>query len=152
MIDEKDKHILRLLQNNAKFTTKEIAGRVGLTNTPTYDRIKRLEKTGTITGYSALVNREKIGYRVLAFCSVSLQVHNADVIREFEQEVQMLPQVVECYHIAGMFDYLLKVVVKEMSDYQEFVTQKLAALKNIGKVQSSFVLTEVKEQHRINIE
>ena len=143
-LDAADRSILRLLQEDAFLTTKEIASRVNMSTTPVFERVKRLERDGFITGYTALLDRRKIGLPMLVFCDVSLKEHNRDYLLRFEREVAEVPEVIECHHIAGAYDYLLKVVVRDMDDYQRFVKEKLAALENIGRVQSHFVMTEVK--------
>lgn len=143
-IDATDKNILRLLQQDAKMKIKEIAAILKMTSTPIFERIKRLEKTGYIERYTAIVNKEKVGFGLIVLCSVSLQTHHVDSIEEFERDVQKLPEVIECYHTTGEADYLLKVIVRNMQAYQYFVSKKLAALNNIGRVQSSFVINEIK--------
>jgi DNA-binding Lrp family transcriptional regulator len=143
-LDATDKQILNLLQEDAKLTNKEIADRLHMTTTPIFERIKKLEREGFIKKYVALVDRKKAQLSLLAFCDVSLKEHTRDYLECFEKDVQSLEEVVECYHIAGMFDYLLKVVVPDMETYQHFVAQKLAGLENIGRVQSAFVMTEIK--------
>ncbi|MFK7756165.1 MAG: Lrp/AsnC family transcriptional regulator [Flavobacteriales bacterium] len=145
-LDEIDLNIIRLLQKNAKSTIKELADQLNLSNTPVFDRIKRLEKNGVITGYSARVERDLVGLRLMAFCMLTLKGHRAEFLEDFEKEVNKLSEVIECYHLTGTFDYLLKVLVGDMSDYQEFITKKLTKLTNIDKVQSSFVLTELKNE------
>lgn len=149
-MDDTDKRILRLLQRNAKLTNKQIADLLQMTTTPVYERIKRLEREGIIRRYEAVLDRSKLGLQLIAFCNVSLKEHATAYIHRFEEDVQSIPEVVECYHIAGMYDYLLKVVIKDMESYQQFVSTKLAALENIGKVQSSFVMNEVKEPEGFN--
>ena len=144
-VDEIDQKIIKLLQQDGKMRIKEIASHLALTNTPVFDRIKRLEAEGIITGYTAQVDRNRLGFQLVAFCSVSFDQHQRELIQNFEQDIAKLDEVLECYHIAGMFDYLLKVLVKDMDQYQQFITEKLASLKYIGKVQSSFVMTEVKQ-------
>lgn len=142
--DAIDERIIFLLQKDGKMKIKEVANHLNMTNTPVFDRIKRLEKEGYIEGYMAIVNKEKLGYGLVAFCSVTLEKHTEFNIEAFVSDVKELEEVEECYHIAGMFDYLLKVVVKDMAGYQTFITKKLASLGNVGKVQSSFVMTEIK--------
>lgn len=144
MIDDTDKSILRLLQHNSKLTIKEIAGKLNLTPTPIFERIKRLEKEQYITSYRAVIDRKKIGLSLLVFCNISLKQHEATFISKFEKAIQQFPEIIECYHIGGMSDYLIKVVAKDMDTYQYFVAKKLASIDNIGQVQSSFVMTEVK--------
>lgn len=144
MADATDLKILKLLEQNAKLTNKEIAAELGLTITPIHERIKKLEREGFIVRYKIEINRKKVGLRLLAFCSVSLKNHQREFIDKFEQDVMHLNEVIECYHIGGMFDYLLKVLVQDMETYQKFVSNKLADLDNIGNVQSSFVMSEIK--------
>lgn len=146
-IDAIDRRIIQLLQLDGKMKIKEIAHALKMTTTPIFDRIKRLEKEGFIEGYSTRVNKEKLGFNLVAFCTVSLESHHKEYLNQFVKDVESIPEVAECYHIAGMFDYLLKIYVKDMVDYQSFITQKLASLPNIGRVQSSFVMTEVKNNH-----
>ena len=146
MIDTTDKSLLSLLQQNSKLTIKELARHLNLTQSPIFERIKRLEKEGYIKGYTAKIDRKKVGLKLLVFCNISLKEHDAKFIATFEKDIQGLDEVIACYHIGGLFDYLLKVVCTDMDAYQEFVAKKLASLGNIGRVQSSFVMTEVKEQ------
>jgi len=143
-IDATDKQILNLLQEDAKYTNKEIADKLNMTTTPIFARIKKLEREGFIQKYVALVDRKKAQLSLVAFCDVSLKEHTTEYLECFQKDVQLLEEVIECYHIAGMFDYLLKVVVPDMETYQNFVAKKLASLDNIGRVQSSFVMTEIK--------
>ncbi len=149
-LDQIDKTILRLLQEDAKLTNKELAVKLGITTTPVYERIKRLEREGFIKKYVALVDPKKVQLSLVAFCNVSLKEHATEFLIRFENDVQSLKEVVECYHIAGMFDYLLKVVVMDVETYQDFVSKKLAGLENIGKVQSAFVLREIKHSTCLN--
>ncbi|MCE7993791.1 MAG: Lrp/AsnC family transcriptional regulator [Roseivirga sp.] len=149
MLDQTDYKIIDLLQQDAKLTIKEIAGELGLTATPVHERIKKLERAGVIKKYAAIIDRERIGLNMLVFCSVSLKNHNSQYIEEFQRDIQQLTHVVDCYHVGGLFDYLLKVMATDMSDYQEFVSKKLAALENIGTVQSSFVMSEIKHSNSL---
>ncbi len=151
MIDKIDKSILRMLQQNSKLTIKELANKLGLTPTPIFERIKRLEKEKYITSYRAVIDRKKIGLPLLVFCDISLNQHEASFIAKFEKDIQQFTEVIECYHIGGMFDYLIKVVALDMDDYQHFVAKKLASVDNILKVQSSFVMTEVKSTANLPI-
>jgi len=151
-LDKLDKQILKLLQKDCSLNTKQIADKVGLTITPTYERIKRMEKTGVIENYVALLNKEKIGKSLMIFCNVSLQLHSKPLLKRFEQTVVKFDEVMECYHTAGTFDYLLKIVATDMNNYQDFITNKLAALENISHVQSSFVMTEVKYKTEIRLD
>ncbi len=142
--DAIDRRIIHLLQSNGKMKIKDIAEQLGMTTTPIFERIKRLEKEGYIKGYTALADRKKLGFHLTAFCSVTLRSHTKETLTKFVENVKQLPQVTECYHIAGMVDYLLKIQVEDMDAYQEFITEKLTGISNIGRLQSSFVMTEVK--------
>ncbi len=144
MIDSTDKLILALLQNDGKITFKEIASQLNLTTTPVYERIKRLEREGYIKSYKAILDRKKIGLNLLAFCNISLKEHQAAYLVQFEKDIKDFNEVIACYHIAGMYDYLIKISVEDMDVYQHFIANKLANIKNIARVQSSFVMTEVK--------
>ncbi|MFL1895637.1 Lrp/AsnC family transcriptional regulator [Aquimarina sp. 2-A2] len=143
-MDATDKAILLLLQKNGKITIKEIAERLNLTTTPIFERVKKLEREGFITSYKAMVDRKKVNLQLIIFCNVTLNLHQTDFLKKFEKDIQQFPEVVECYHVAGMFDYLIKIYAKNMEEYQQFLSNKLASLENISKVQSSFVMTEVK--------
>jgi len=144
MIDNTDKAILKLLQKDAKMTIKEIAAKLNLTSTPIYERIKKLENECYIQSYRAILDRSKVGLDLKVYCTVSLNVHETKSIAKFEKDIQKLNEVYACYHIAGMFDYLLEIYVRDMEEYQSFVSAKLASLTNIGRVQSAFVMSEVK--------
>lgn len=144
MIDSTDKLILALLQNDGKITYKEVASQLNLTTTPVYERIKRLEREGYIKSYKAILDRKKIGLNLLVFCNISLKEHQASYLSQFEKDIKKFNEVIACYHIAGMYDYLIKISVEDMDVYQYFIANKLANIKNIARVQSSFVMTEVK--------
>jgi len=143
-IDAKDREVLALLQEDSKRTPKEYANRLGLSTTAVYERIKRLEKTGVITRYVALVDKNKVNKAFMVLCHVKLIQHIKEYVLQFEREVVQLEEVSECYHISGDYDYILKVNVSDMETYREFMVTKLTAIKNIGSTQSSFVINEVK--------
>ncbi len=143
-MDALDHRIVHLLQKDGKMKIKEIADQLKLTNTPVFERIKKLESQGVIKSYRADVDLHKIGYAVTAFCTVSLERHHTEIILQFVEDIKKLDEVSECYHIAGMFDYLLKIHVCDMDAYHHFISEKLASLPNIGRVQSSFVMSEIK--------
>lgn len=146
ILDTIDKKILLILQQNSKTNIKEIALKVGLTQTPTYERIKRLENSGIIEKYIAVLNKEKIGYHVEVFCQVTLLVHSKKLITKFEKAVNRIDDIKECFHVAGNYDYLLKVIVKDMKSYQFFLKNKLSVLDSVSNVQSTFVMTSTKEK------
>ena len=151
-LDNLDKEILRLLQENSKMNVKEIALKIGLTASPTYERIKRLEKIGVIENYIAKINKEKVGLQLEVFCQVKLQVHSNKLINQFENAIKKMPEITECYHTAGNFDYLLKIITPNIKSYQQFLKNKLSVIESVANVQSNFVLSSVKELNTLPIE
>lgn len=145
-LDEIDQQILRLLQQDAKMSIKAIAERLNMTKTPIYDRIRKLETAKVIEKYVALVNAKKIGSSMLVFCSVSLEVQKLPEIELFKAAIRDIPEVMECYLMGGSNDFLLKVIVSDLDAYHQFSSGKLAALKNVSKIESSFVLDVVKKE------
>ena len=143
-LDKIDFAILELLKEDAKQGNKSIASCVGLTITPTYERIKRLERIGVIEGYSARLNKSKIGKKLQVFCQVSLKEHSLELLEVFEKEVVALDEVSSCYHIAGNHDYALLIEIYDMEEYENFLKYKLASIPYIGNVQSSFVMSAIK--------
>lgn len=148
-LDQKDIQILDLLQNDAKITQKELAHEVGISITPVFERVKKLENEGIIKNYTAIVDTQKLGYNTFVYCGIKLKEHIDKKIENFQNQVIKLPEVLECNHLTGEFDYLLKVQVKSIEDYQKFLTGKLASIDNIFNVQSYFVLKQLKQEHHI---
>lgn len=138
MLDETDIRILMLLQQNAKLTIKELSEELNLTTSPIFERIKRLEKEEIISSYVALVNPEKVGKGQVVFCNVSMPVYTKENINEFEETVRQMPQVLECYHLAGTVDYQLKILVSDIKEYDNFL--KNFAEIPVVKVHSSLVV------------
>ncbi|MEP0213691.1 MAG: Lrp/AsnC family transcriptional regulator [Cellulophaga sp.] len=143
-MDAVDKKILMLLQQNAKQNTKEIADKIGLTVSPTFERIKKLEQQNYIKGYVALLNEEMINKTIKVYCHITLATHSRELIDNFKNNVAHLPEIMSCQHLSGNYDFLLKVAVSDMTQYQQFVLDKLSVIKGISNVQSSFVLEEIK--------
>lgn len=150
-LDETDRNILLALQQDAKVNTKELAEKLHISKTPVYERIKRLENEGYIKGYVALVDNKKIGLPLTVFCNVSLAVHDDEHIRRFQAEIKEIDEIMECYSIGGMYDFFLKVVLKDLGAYNRFVFEKLTKVHGIVKMQSSFVLDEIKHTTVLNV-
>lgn len=150
-LDLTDKKILNLLQQNSKANIKEIALKIGLTQTPTYERIKRLEKAGVIKNYIAVLDKEKVGYTIEVFCQVTLMVHSKEMITRFENAINKIDEVMECFHVAGNYDYLLKIIVKDMNSYQTFLKNKLSVLDSVANVQSTFVMSSTKDSAGLSL-
>lgn len=151
MLDNVDKQILGLLQQNAKLTIKELAEELNLTTSPIFERIKRLEKEGVIEGYVALLNPERVGKGQVVFCNVSMPIYTKENIENFENIVRSMPQVLECYHLAGLVDYQLKVFVKDIKEYDSFLKQ-LAEIQIVKVHSSAVVLHDVKYSTIIQID
>ena len=142
-IDETDLRILQILQKKEKKTTKEIAEELNLTASPIYERIRKLEKKGIIKKYVALLNKNHLDIPVTAICLVSQRYHNEGFIEKFEKQIKGLKEVQECYHMAGKVDFFLKINIKSLPAYHEFVRTKLSKIDNIGFLESYFVLKEI---------
>ena len=145
-LNSDDIKILQLLQFDARLNNKEIADKLGKTVTPVYERIKKLETEGYIEKYVALLDKNLIGKSLTAFTNVQLKEHSQLVLKSFEREVVKFIEVMECYHLTGQFDFLLKVALTDMTEYNHFLMNKLATLPNIHTVQSFFVLSEGKRE------
>lgn len=149
-IDEVDKNILRSLQDDAHLTVKQLAAKVGLSTTPVFERLKRLEKEGYIKKYVAVLNAEKLDMGFTVFCTVKLKQMNRDIAADFVSKILDIPQVSECYNISGEFDYLLKINAPNMKYYNEFVLNVLGTIGSIGSIQSTFVMNEIKQNYSLN--
>ncbi|WP_298238057.1 Lrp/AsnC family transcriptional regulator [uncultured Algibacter sp.] len=145
-----DKKLLEYLQTDSKQTNKELSNKLNLSVTAVYERIKKLEKAGFIDRYIALVNKEKVAKNFVVFCHIKLVKHSQEYVVSFENEVKKLSEVLECYHISGDYDYLLKVLVEDMAAFREFMVKKLTTINHIGSTQSMFVINEVKHSTIIN--
>ena len=150
-IDQTDLQILETLQRNAKLTTKELADAVHLTPTPVFERQRRLEKRGYIKKYVAVLDPDKLGQGLQVFCKVKLKQINHEIADSFVRRIQRIPEVTECYNTSGAYDYLLKVRAQDMKHYQEFVLTKLGDIESVGSIESTFVMSEVKQNYGINL-
>ena len=149
--DNIDRTLITLLQGDSKQTNKELSGKLNLSVTAVYERIKKLENQGVIDKYVALVKKEKVGKAFVAFCHIKLLQHSQDYVVKFEKEVANLTEVLECYHISGDYDYLLKVHVSDMDEFRDFMVKKLTTISHIGSTHSMFVINEVKHTTTITI-
>jgi Lrp/AsnC family leucine-responsive transcriptional regulator len=142
-LDETDKKLLVFLQEDCKQTTKELSGKLGLSVTAIYERIK-LENAGVISKYVALLDRNKVKRNFIVLCHVKLTQHKKEFVLQFEKEVMNLQEVTECFHVSGDYDYILKIGVKDIEDYRNFMLTKLTTLQHIASTHSSFMISEVK--------
>lgn len=147
-LDDIDRQILKILEEDAKTGAKSIAGQLGLTKTPVYERIKRMEAEGFIKNYKAVLDTTKIEQSITVFSFVSLDAQKGSLMDEFLENASKFNEVTECYVVGGEFDFLLKVTVKNLDAYYHFAKTRIASLPNIGAVKSAFVLNEAKNsQH-----
>jgi Lrp/AsnC family leucine-responsive transcriptional regulator len=142
--DEIDKKLLLFLQEDSKQTTKELSYKLGLSVTAVYERIRKMENTGVISKYVAILDRHKISRDFIVLCHVKLTQHKKEYVLQFEKEVMNLQEVTECFHVSGDYDYILKIGVKDMEDYRNFMLSKLTTLQHISSTHSSFIISEVK--------
>lgn len=149
--DAIDKKLLHLLQTDSKQTNKALALQLNLSVTAVYERIRKLEKNGIIKQYVALVDKSKIQKDFVAFCHIKLIQHTQDYVVIFEREVNQLDEVLECYHLSGDYDYLLKVLVKDVKAFREFMVEKLTKINHIGSTHSMFMISEVKHTTAISV-
>ncbi|WP_017259687.1 Lrp/AsnC family transcriptional regulator [Pedobacter arcticus] len=146
LLDNTDLKILNLLQMNARLTIKQLASELQKSHTPVFERVKKLEERGYIKRYVAILDAKLINRQLKAFTHVQLKEHSQKILSEFEKEVVKFHEVMECYHMTGAFDFILKIAVKDMEAYHEFLMQKLSKLPDIGTLQSFFVMSEAKHE------
>lgn len=150
-LDPIDKQLLGHLQQDAKQTNKELSTKLNLSVTAVFERIKKLERNGVVRRYVALIDSDKVDLGVIVFCHVKLEKHAKGAITHFEEEVKKLTEVLECFHVSGEYDYLLKVIVRDMEHFRKFMVDKLTTLQYIGSTQSSFTISEVKNTTEITL-
>lgn len=150
-LDTIDISILKLLQSNSNRTVKSMAAQLGLSTTPVFERIKKLEKEGLISNYTARLDHKKIGLKQTVFIAISLQGHTRSFLEKFVKEINDFPEVVECHRVSGGFDYLLKLVVEDIEAYEKFIITKLTLLPYLGNVQSHIVLSTSKETNEVDL-
>lgn len=152
-LDDTNKKILSILQEDGSITNAELAQRIGLAAASTLERVKKLERSGVIKKYVALVDCEKIGKEVLSFVEISMNKHTVDTIKLFSSEIAKIPEVLECHHItSGDKDFLLKVVTESIKHYELFALEKLSVIPNVGKISTLFVLSTMKSETAISLD
>ena len=155
MIDKLDKidiKILKLLQKNSNRTVKNIAEILGLTTTPIFDRIKKLEKKGFIDKYAAILNSKMLGLKLTVFVGITLKNHTRTYLEKFVDTIKGFPEVVECHRVSGNFDYLLKLTLVDIEDYEKFILTKLSIMADLNNVQSYVALSQSKSTTELNLD
>ena len=149
--DRTDIRILRELQKNSQLTVKELAERVHLSPSPTFERQKRLEREGFITRYMAVVDAQKAGNGIMVLCNIRLKQHSEEMIQQFIDAVQDIDEITECFNTSGDYDFMIKVYARDMHAYQQFMQHKLGAMSCLGSLHSVFVMAETKNTHAVAI-
>ena len=144
-LDDIDKQIIALLQENARISNREIAKRVGLTASPTIERVKRLEREGVIKSYTAVLEKEKVGKGMTVFVKVTLSVHQMSLLDEFIDAIQGIPEILSCYHTTGQSDFFFFLVATDIADYEHLLRDKLTTLPDVQRLETTMVLRAIKE-------
>jgi Lrp/AsnC family leucine-responsive transcriptional regulator len=145
-LDEIDTGILQLLQQDARLSHKELAYKLNRSVTPIHVRVRRLQEEGYIKHYTAIVNPKKVGINLIAYTQVQLKEHSQEKLKGFQAEVVKLKEVMECYHLTGIFDFLLRIAIRDMEEYNDLLINKLSKLPDVGTMQSFFVMSEAKHE------
>lgn len=148
-LDAIDRRLLAALQENGRLTATELAERVGLTTSPCLRRLRLLEEAGIIRGYTALLDQKKVGLPISVFVSIKLERQGEEQLARFEAAVRRCPEVLECYLMTGPRDYLLRIVARDLADYERFVKETLTRIDGIANIESSFALGQVKHSHAL---
>ena len=151
VLDSKDKHLLEELQANSRITNAELAKRIGLSPSSTLERVKKLEVSGFIDKYIAILNPRKAGYSCFTFVEVKLARHGETPVEDFISSIAHIPEVLECHHITGEADFLLKVATKDIPSYEELILHQLSALTNVQSMKTSVVLSTFKSETKLTV-
>lgn len=145
-MDATDKKILAFLQSNGRMTVKEMSGKLNLSPTPIFERIKKMERSGVIDHYTVVVNPEIMGKKLYAFGHISLKDHSKILVKEFEEKILLLPEVSECHYVTGRADFIIKIQLEDMTRYKEFVMDKLFDVPNIARIETYLSLEMKRKQ------
>ena len=151
-LDKIDRAILSLLQTNARLTIQEIGQQINLSKTPVHERIKRLERASVIDRYVTLIDKKKVGNTLMVYCQVTLDKQTRDTFADFDAAVRDLPEVLECNRVSGTFDYLLKIVSRDMETYNRFYQERLSVIAGTLHISSFFVMAEIKNSTVVPVE
>lgn len=150
-LDPIDLKIIEELQRDGKQSIKQLSQKINLSITPTHERIKKIEASGIIEKYVAIVNPELLGKNLIVYCQVTLVQHEDNAFKKFEDYVNSISKILEVSYIAGSFDILLKIILKDMNEYQNFVLKEMSQLEIISNIQSSFVIKQIKNDTLISV-
>lgn len=150
-LSDLDHAILRELQADGRLSNADLARRINLSPPATHTRVKRLEQLGYIRQYTALVDREKLGYDLLCFVQVTIQLHQPEQVRSFPEHIHQLPEVLECHHVTGDYDYLLKIIARNRKELEHFLMERLTPIPGVARIQTNVVLDEIKSITQVRV-
>jgi Lrp/AsnC family transcriptional regulator, leucine-responsive regulatory protein len=148
-LDKIDFQILKLLQENGRITNLQLSTEIGLSPAPTLERVRKLEISGLIKSYHAIVDEEKLGFGIKAFMLVNITSHQSDYISKFTDQVNLIEEIVECYHITGSSDFMLKIMVKSIKDYESLVVNRIAKIEQMRNLKTMMIMSTVKNTHAV---
>jgi Lrp/AsnC family transcriptional regulator len=148
-LDESDRRILRVIQEQPEITLRELGEATGMSHSPCWRRLQRLQDAGAISSRRFVIDPEVVGYDILVFCFVKIAGHQREKLRAFEEAVAGVPQILQCYSLSGEYDYVLQVIARSVRDYEATVKNALVELPNVHSVNTSFTLKRVK--HSMNV-
>lgn len=144
-LDKIDLKILKILQENAKITNLQLSGEIGLSPAPTLERVKKLETAKLIQGYYTQVNEEALGIGIKAVIQITLARQLENAISNFKKEISKIPEIMECYQVTGNADYILIVLLKDIRDFENLISQRLSKVEEIGQMQTMVILSKIKD-------
>lgn len=150
-LDKTDRKILDILQQNGKITNAELAQRVGLSPAPTLERVKKLEKSGVIKSYHARLDNSKVGIGVNTFVMVSLKGHNKQNIESFISSIEQIEEIIECHHVTGTSDFILKIIAEDIPAYQKLMLERVTNIETVDNMQSMIILSTFKDTKKVPI-
>lgn len=151
-LDKTDLQILKTLQQNGRITNLQLSNEIGLSPAPTLERVRKLENSGYILSYHALVDEEKLGLGIKTFIQVSLDFHQSNTIQTFLNEIQEIKEVTECHHVTGQCDFLLKVYVKDIKSYEQLIMQKISRISVVKTFQTMIIMSTNKKEPIVPLE
>jgi len=151
-LDRIDRRIIAALQSDARITAQELGQRVGLSPSPCARRVRLMEERGVITGYTAVIDQDRVGLPISVFASVKLERQREEELERFNAAIARWPEVVDCYLMTGQRDYLLRIVVSDLHAYERFLKEKLTRLDGVASIESSFALSQIKRSNLLPIE
>lgn len=151
-LDKIDLKILKILQENAKITNLQLSGEIGLSPAPTLERVKKLETAKLIQGYYTQVNEEALGIGIKAVIQITLARQLENAISNFKKEIAKIPEIMECYQVTGNADYILIVLLKDIRDFENLISQRLSKVEEIGQMQTMVILSKIKDSKLLPLE